>query len=297
MQTKTLNILFLQGSATGIKVVGSGDWIGNAYIIPRKQLSEIIERKELKSPSIYFLIGYNELDDMNLYIGEAENFVDRIKEHSTKDWNYAIPFIAHNDGLNKAHIKYLESVFYEKAKSAGRITLVNVKSPTQSKLSEYDVSKMESFIFYIELILKTLGYNFFESPKIIDISQNADLSENNKVETFVIKSKSKNSKKEFIARGSFNNEGFVLHKGSEVTVQFAQSESESVTKRRIKELKLGNLKKEVDSNGVEYHTVVNEILFGRPSAAAAFTLGYSVNGLDKWKTDNGESIKSIRNKI
>jgi hypothetical protein len=271
----------LQGEPTGIKIVQMGNWTGKAYLIPKAQLNSksLADRSDLKSQCIYFLLGYDSKDNQTVYVGEAESFIDRLLQHQIKEYcNYAISFISKDDNLTKAHVKYLESVFVEKIKNAGRIILQNTTSPTRSRLPEEDIADMEDFKDNIDFVLSTLGYTFTE--EVVAKENREELSD----QMLYLKASWVETK------GVITNEGFVILEGSMVTNNPANSVGKMVLERYKLELELGNLQIETNSKGQSYYRVKKDILLKSPSMAARFATGYSVNGLDKWKNKNGETL-------
>ena len=61
-----------------------------------------------------------------LYLGEAEDCVDRIKQQNkSKDWwNAAIVCVSKTADFTKAHVKYLEWFCYEEAVAAGSLQVI-----------------------------------------------------------------------------------------------------------------------------------------------------------------------------
>ena len=54
------------------------------YVIPRSNLSILNERSELQTPALYILLGEDEYTKPKAYIGETENFRERVKDHDNK---------------------------------------------------------------------------------------------------------------------------------------------------------------------------------------------------------------------
>lgn len=54
------------------------------FVIPRSSLSILNERTDLQTPAFYILLGENENTKPQAYIGETENFKERVKDHDSK---------------------------------------------------------------------------------------------------------------------------------------------------------------------------------------------------------------------
>lgn len=93
MRGRTISIYLPDGNARSIKVCDIQDSIVKAISIPRPKLKDVYQRPELKDPGVYFLIGeYDEVGKPEVYIGEAEELLFRLKQHNlNKDfWKLAI---------------------------------------------------------------------------------------------------------------------------------------------------------------------------------------------------------------
>ena len=155
----------MDGTPEGRWASELSNWTGKAYKIPRTYVSACADRSDLSNTGVYFLFGRNDDTDMDqVYIGEAENILNRLKQHlAEKDfWTECVVFISKDDSLNKAHIKYLENHLFLLAKSAKRYEILNATTPTVSAISEMDRAEMEGFIDNMRLILSVLGHKVLE---------------------------------------------------------------------------------------------------------------------------------------
>lgn len=164
---KSLKIFLMDGVATGRWMCELSNWTGKAYKIPRTSYKKCIDRDELRNPSVYFLFGYDDENGKPLvYIGETEDAIQRLGDHIRSEkknyWVEAIVFISKDDHLNKAHIKYLESRFYQIGKEAERYEIMNSNPPKKSSVSEAEESEMEEFIDNVKLVVSALGHKVFE---------------------------------------------------------------------------------------------------------------------------------------
>lgn len=281
---KNLKIFLMDGSASGRWMCELSNWTGKAYKIPRISYKKCIDRAELRNPSVYFLFGY---DDENgkplIYIGETEDAIQRLGEHiknEKKDyWVEAIVFISKDDHLNKAHIKYLESRFYEIAKSIDRYEIMNFNPPKKSAVSEAEESEMEDFIDNVELMVSALGHKVFEP--LIPVSKIATVvDEEDKQEHLFIK-----TNKGLSATGLVSTDGFIVLQGSNI--------SETISENSLSE-NIINLRKQYINDGTIVGGIFTKnILFSSPSAAAAFVCGNSRSGPLTWKNNNGRTLKEL----
>jgi len=241
-------------------------------------IKESENRTELSSPGVYFLFGYDDINDKPLiYIGEAEDIIKRLKQHLEKkdNWNEAIAFISKDSNLNKAHIKYLENQFYSIAKECDRYSIDNSNTPTKSSVSEAEQAELEEFIYNTKILVNALGHKTFEK-----YSENQTDNQNNNPIFSVSVGAGK-------AYGMPTSDGFVLLKGSSIHKSAAESLKNGIRKKVEQSRASGEIKDDV---------LQNDKLFSSSSSAAAFAAGYSISGPQQWKTEKGETLKSFETK-
>jgi len=285
---KNLKIYLMDGLASGRWICELSNWTGKAYKIPRTSYKKCMDRNELRNPSVYFLFGYD--DDTGkplVYIGETEDAIQRIGEHIKNEkknyWYETIVFISKDDHLNKAHIKYLESRFYEIAKDTDRYEVMNSTSPKKSAVSEAEESEMEEFIDNVKLVVSALGHKVFE-PLVPMVDIPKEVNEEDKSEHLYIK-----TNKGLSATGMVSPDGFIVLKGSGINESLSEkSLSENIIKLRKQYLTDGTV---VDG------VFTKNTLFSSPSAAGDFIYGYSVSGPRSWKNSSGKTLKKINEDI
>ena len=129
--------------------------------------------------------------------------------------------------------------------------------------------KKKEYIDYAKIIIGVLGYKVFKPLNEIEINNH-----NYEKEIFYLK----NSKVEAKCRQS--SEGFVLLKGSKISKEIKNYLSPNLIKHREK---------------VKNNILEEDMLFSSISSAAKFVLGYSINGWDVWKNQEGKTFKEINN--
>lgn len=270
--SKTIKLFLLDGDPTGAKKVQLSNWSGIAFVIPRNKLEVVNKREELNRQCLYFLIGGTTLSQ-EIYVGEAENFQKRILQHQSKDfWNTCVVFLAKDENLSKAHVRFLESTFVDDCKKANRAKLHNVNFPEGSKLSEEDESEMVEFKQNIKIVLSTLGYSFHE---ITDNTYNK----------YFIKAKG------LIAEGIYSSEGMIVLEGSQVSKKEAPSIHEYLHNLRTEKLQEFAI-----SESDNCYKVKQKITFTSLSTSAGFLLGRAANGWKEWKNAKGQTIDEVERK-
>lgn len=274
---KTIQIYMPDGSPTSVKIAEITTRIVQVILIPRSKLNEMNVREEPKSVGIYFLFGKSDIDGKpNVYIGEAENCYDRLKQHNrdtTKDfWNVAVIVVSKTASFTKSHVKFLESYCYKKTLEIGRYKLENGNIPTQSSLPEPMIADLMDNFDTMKTLLSALGFPIFEK-----------LSSNETQEIFYCKGK------DALAKGEFTNEGFVVFKDSICNLV------ESATAGNWIE----NMRKDLKENAILIQEdsvlkFVEDHIFSSPSAAAGTVLARRANGWTEWKDISGNTLDQVK---
>jgi hypothetical protein len=292
---KSIRIYLKEGSVTGIKLAEVVNLTIQALSSPRKKLSDLNEyfKNQVNTQGVYFLIGTDdETGKSKVYIGEAENVWDRLKNHAVnKDfWSEVILFTSKDDNITKSHIKYLESRLIEITKETERYLLDNSNIPNLSSLPLPDRDAMEEFIINIKLLNGVLGHKFLENqisykkeiPSSISKMVEQRNSDNN-LDEIELNLNIKNIE----AKAVQTDEGIVVLAGSQVS------------DKQTKNYGYKTLRDELIQDGTIHKSQYGELVFAKkhlfasPSAAAAVIVGYSINGRRTWKDKNGRTLNEI----
>jgi len=292
---KSIRIYLKEGSVTGIKLAEVVNLTIQALSSPRKKLSDLNEyfRNQVNTQGVYFLIGTDdETGKSKVYIGEAENVWDRLKNHAVnKDfWSEVILFTSKDDNITKSHVKYLESRLIEITKETERYLLDNSNTPSLSSLPLPDRDAMEEFILNVKLLNGVLGHKFLENQ----ISYKNDKS-TSAIETVEQKKSDYNLDeielnlkiKNISANAVLTDEGIVVLAGSEVS------------EKQSKNFGYKTLREELIQDGTIQKSYIGKLVFSKkhlfasPSAAAAVIVGYSINGRRTWKDKKGRTLTEI----
>ena len=273
---KAIELFLVNGTAESLITAELSNWNGKAIKIPRTEISSC-DRDDIKGVGVYFLICQEDDGTDSVYIGEAENVLDRLTQHlrdfqSGKEkyyWNTAVIFVGRD--LNKALIRYLENRFVEIAKECGRYTVLTKNTYKNTVLKEAQIASMEEFIDNVKILINTLGYKVLVPvPKADD-------------ETIYLYCKGSGaSAKGFVSAG-----GFTVLEGSTVsdhTVPSLETKGKSYYNLRNALIKDGTISDRVFTRDYE---------FKAPSAASAVILGHTSNGNVDWKTADGTKLKDL----
>lgn len=263
---RTIEIFLTSGHPDGVVTAEMSNWNGKAIKIPRTDVSTC-KRDDIADVGVYFLFCENERGTDSVYIGEAENILERLKQHirdydNDKEryyWSTALAFTGKD--LNKAMIRYLEDQFVKTARNCKQYEVLTKNTFSNTVLKESQIAALEEFMDYVKILINVLGYKVFsETRKASDIPAEQLYCMGGGAE----------------ARGYFSARGFTAFAGS-IT---SDHETDSF-KTRAK--CYYDLKRELEEIGVivdRQFTVDHE--FNSPSAAAAVVLGRSANGKKEW---------------
>lgn len=267
---KTITTHLLNGTPQGIRIVKISNSLCRLTIIPRIDLDIINKRKELTTQALYVLIGNNESQNPLAYIGETENFADRVKNHdyNKKFWEVALVFDSRDGDLDKSGVLFLQYMAIKLATSTKQFQLSeNKQQPKQPNLSEHYESDMLEFFEDVKLLSTFAGYKIF------------DQAEQTNKQLFFLKYKNIN------ATGFYDENGFTVLKGSGVM----QTEVPSFLwkEKRLAMIQELTIKKD------DINVLTSNKTFNSPSAASDFCAGSSTNGWDVWKNDKGLTLDEV----
>ena len=284
---RKLTVFMIDGSENGPRTIEIGNWSGKAIYSPRAKLSELILRDEFDKPGVYILKSdpQGSLYSERIYIGEAERLNNRLKQHLNnpdKDFKECIVFISKDEMLTKSHIKYIESRLVSIAVEAKNSEIDNANQPTESTISEADISDMEYFIDQIKLIL-TINSFVFLIPSTIT-KENIKRVEEEKTTSV----KYYLNLKGITACLIETSEGFLVLKDSFANKDISKSISEGWIKQRQKMIDNSTLTE--DNGKLKFNS---DTIFTSLSAASSIVLGRQSSGPLEWKTESGRSYKEI----
>jgi len=281
----SLRIFVADGDPDGLRIVERSNWVGRALVFPRAAWAQpsVATRPEQQQTGVYLLLGPREDGEGDrLYIGEGDPIKPRLATHHSgtaqKDfWTQAICFVSIGQGLNKAHVQFLEANLIRLAKQAKRVPLDNANQPTEPTLSEADRADMQVFLQHMLGMLPVLGVHAFEQPPQVPAASAPELI---------------CTGKGLEARGYEATQGFVVKAGSQAASQLAQSVINHFPGTVAKRQSLIDLGVLVLQGNVYLFT--QDYAFNSPSLASTVVLGRSSNGRTDWKDAQGRSLKSFQ---
>lgn len=269
---KTIQIFLPDGNPRGLRVAEITSRTVTAIQIPRPLLDDASSRPELGNVGIYFLFGTDE-GKPKVYIGEAENCLNRLKQHNKQKefWSQAIVFTSKTLHFTKTHIKFLEWLCCATATRVNRFVLENGNSPSKPHVQESIEADLYENFDSIQLLTSTLGYAVFDEIRKPDSAH-------------LVECKGRG----VIAQGEYTEDGLTVFKGSQSNLEEAQSVSKWPIRSRAELVDSGVLK--VDGSFLVF---TEDYVFSSPSAAASVVLARQANGWTEWKYKNGKTLDEV----
>ncbi len=269
---RAIRILLTDGTPEGVRIIDCGTTV-LAFVVPRLKLAEAKNYEELSRPALYFLIN---TDGDQAYVGEAENFYNRIKNHDqNKDWwDVAVAFVSATKELDKAGVKYLESLAVERAQN-GSIRVENKTAPVRNHISRFDVGRLENMLEDAQLILTSLNYDVLASPQ----SAKEDTED-----VWYINHKGVS------ARGEYRGSQFVIFAGSTMHVAATDAWKRDFPNQSV--IRETVLADKADVSG-DVATIKENLAFKSVSMAAGIIIGGHTNGWLAWKNSAGKTMDEV----
>ncbi len=263
---KAIELFLVDGVPDGLITAELSNWNGKAIKIPRTDVISC-KRDDIADVGVYFLFCETEKGIDSVYIGEAENILERLKQHIheyDKDkekyyWSTAVAITGRD--LNKALIRYLEDKFVQYARNCKQYEVLTKNTFSNTVLKDSQIAIMEEFIDHSKTLISVLGYKVFTERHEINIPP-----------TEILYCKGGGAE----AKGYYSTGGFTVLADSTISDHEVES-----FKTRVKGYY--ELKRKLEENRViDGRKFTVDYEFNSPSAAAAVVLGRSANGKKEW---------------
>ncbi|MBE6337602.1 MAG: GIY-YIG nuclease family protein [Lentimicrobiaceae bacterium] len=270
---KTVTTYLIDGDPKGTQYAFISNKICQMFVVPRSNLAYLNTQDKLQKPAFYILLGEDEMTKPQAYIGETENFRERVKDHDSKKsfWQKALIFVSKDADMTKADVQYLEYKAISEAKNANTFVLNdNKQTPKAPNLPEYQKDSMDEFFEDVKFLAAFVGCNIFE------------VVQEEKEHLFYATGRGCN------AKGFYSSNGFTVLKGSVI----AQNTTSSFKGIEHREKMLQEYSAIEDGKII----MTSDKTFTSPSTAACFCLGRSANGWIEWKDKEGNTLDSVYRK-
>ena len=271
---KTVTTYLVDGDPKGTRYAFISNKICQMFVVPRSNLDYLDKQKKLQKPAFYILIGEDEMAKPQAYIGETENFKERVKDHDQKKtfWQKALIFVSKDADMTKTDVQYLEYLAVQQAKQVNRYNVQeNKQTPKEPNLPEYQKDAMDEFFEDIKFLTSFIGISIFETAPI------------NKHSLFYFRQRGA------YAKGVYDGNGLTVLRGSVLSKDFVSS-CHTIEKREM------IIKNYSQTNENGHPVLTSDVPFTSPSTASGVCGGCSSNGWANWKNDKGQTLDEIYRK-
>jgi hypothetical protein len=271
-------IFLADGDPEGLKIVEKSNRTGAAVVFSRANFLDAAKRRpEFQQTGVYILVGPSEKSHLPIiYIGEGDPVKPRLNDHYAKKdfWTWGVFFIAKDNSLNKAHVRYLESRLIDMAQEAKQATLDNTNSSASPNLTEAEKADLDSLLHEDILnVCPLIGLGVFKKADDRGRSKNVLYAEQGAI----------------TASGQESLTGFTVFKDS-----MMRKEETNTIPASVHSLRQDIIAASVVIDSSDYYTFTRDYVFPSPSSAAGVVLGRSANGRTEWKNKAGKTLKEIQ---
>ena len=270
---KTVTTYLIDGDPKGTQYAFISNKICQMFVVPRSNLSYLNTQEKLQKPAFYILLGEDESTKPQAYIGETENFKERVKDHDSKKafWQKALIFVSKDADMTKVDVQYLEYKAITEAKKANTFVLSDNKQiPKAPNLPEHQQDSIDEFFEDVKFLASFIGCNIFE------------VSQPKEEHLFYTKGRGCN------AKGFYSSDGFTVLKRSIVAPTMVPSFNWKEKREKMLQ--------DYTANENEILVLTSDKTFSSPSTAVDFCIGSSNNGRLVWKDKDGNTLDSVYRK-
>ena len=286
MAILTVYTKLLDKTLDGARIIDMGSTkTCQCFVLPYDTIAKIGKEYLAGKYAFYILLGYRGVGGPSVYIGQTNDFVNRVADHKQKKnwWNTALVFVSKADEIFASETLYLEYLGWKTACEAHNYRIENTKPIKEPGLSDDKKNDMELFFEEIKFLTEFYGCKVFEKRKNI-------LIEAGVYEIFNVEVKKRGIK----ARLQYYpmKKSYVLLEGSLIS---AIETSCSKKAKEVRRLLLqdnefcrrdGNLYKVIQSTNIPVES-------GQPSLPAEVITGTSMQGPVALKTKEGKTFAEM----
>lgn len=279
---RTLKVVIPDGNPLNYKqVVGGSDCVMHVLSCSFCISEHLNELKGMQRPALYLLID----EKGKGYIGQTKGFAARVKDHLAKKpwWTRAYVFVSASGLYNTANVEYLEYIAIRAAQESASYDMSdNGQTPTNPTLHEWDRPEFDEVFEQIKFFLLCERCFIFEKVGEGAAPAAPPLEKQEPPHPLFYA-----KRKGIVAKGYPLLDGtksFVVLKGSLLNVEVTPSFA--LEKLREKVLESCVLKNKA------CYELCEDYVFSTSSSASSVCNGYSSNGLETWKLEDGTTLKT-----
>ena len=154
------------------RIISSENQVTELFVIDRTDKKFVSDNEaDLKKPALYILVNR---DTKQLYVGETDDSLKRLKNHEAKDfWTEAIVFHSTTDTLSTTEVKWLEAKTFEVLSSLGYYDLShNKQTPQYPKLKKNQIYTLEPVFEEAKNYVCAAGFDIFLKHNVENQEEN-----------------------------------------------------------------------------------------------------------------------------
>lgn len=171
MAILTVYTKLLDKTLEGARIIDMGSTKScECFVLPRDMVAEVgKEHPQLRQHCFYILLGKDATGNKMAYIGESQDFTDRVNDHKLKKdfWDTALVFVSKANEIFDSEVLYLEYLGYQAAIDAGNYIIENTNEVKKKKLSADKENEMELFFEDIQFLTRFYGCRVFDKPELM----------------------------------------------------------------------------------------------------------------------------------
>lgn len=286
MAILTVYTKLLDKTLDGARIIDMGSTkTCQCFVLPYDTIAKVGKEYLAGKYAFYILLGCRGIGGPCAYIGQTNDFVNRVADHKQKKnwWNTALVFVSKADEIFASETLYLEYLGWKTACDAHQYRVENTKPIKEPGLSDDKKNDMELFFEEIKFLTEFYGCKIFEKRK--NLWREAGV-----YEFFTVEVKNRGIK----ARLQYfpMQKNYILLEGSLISA-IETSCSKSAKKVRALLLKdnefckrEGNLYKVIQSTNIPVES-------GLPSLPAEVITGTSMQGPTALKNKDGKTFAEL----
>lgn len=168
MAILTVYTKLLDKTLEGARIIDMGSTkTCQCFVLPYDSVAKVGKEYLAGKYAFYILLGYRGFGGPCAYIGQTNDFTNRVTDHKQKKswWNTALVFVSKADEIFASETLYLEYLGWKTASDAHQYTIENTKPIKEPGLSDDKKNDMELFFDEIMFLTKFYGCNIFEKKK------------------------------------------------------------------------------------------------------------------------------------
>lgn len=286
MAILTVYTKLLDKTLDGARIIDMGSTkTCQCFVLPYDTIAKVGKEYLTGKYAFYILLGCRGAGGPCAYIGQTNDFVNRVADHKQKKnwWNTALVFVSKADEIFASETLYLEYLGWKEACEARSYRIENTKPIKEPGLSDDKKNDMELFFEEIKFLTEFYGCKVFQKRKNMMI-------ESGVYEIFTVEVKNRGIK----ARLQYfpMQKHYILLEGSLIS---AIETSCSKTAKKVRALLLkdnefckreGNLYKVIQSTNIPVES-------GLPSLPAEVITGTSMQGPTALKNKDGKTFAEL----